>query len=26
MSVRAPGSTPVAIDGRCFTYVFPCQW
>ncbi|MDH4907189.1 GIY-YIG nuclease family protein [Xanthomonas axonopodis pv. ricini] len=26
MSARSPGSTPVAIDGRCFTYVFPCQW
>ncbi|PPT97293.1 GIY-YIG nuclease family protein [Xanthomonas arboricola] len=26
MSVRERSSAPVAIDGRCFTYVFPCQW
>src|SRR5690606_40286623 len=21
-----PGGEPVAIDGRCFAYVFPCAW
>ncbi|NIJ87977.1 hypothetical protein FHR49_000741 [Xanthomonas campestris] len=26
MSTRARRATTVATDGRCFTYVFPCQW
>ncbi|KAB7765631.1 GIY-YIG nuclease family protein [Xanthomonas maliensis] len=26
MSPRQHGATTVATDGRCFTYVFPCQW
>ncbi|WP_355607906.1 GIY-YIG nuclease family protein [Xanthomonas cannabis] len=26
MSTRTRRATTVATDGRCFTYVFPCQW